>query len=381
MYRKFGTTGFNVYPLGFGCMRFPTIMKEDNNIIDEKESIKMLRYAIDNGVNYIDTAYPYHGGESEILVGKALKDGYRNKVALATKSPVWLINELDDFDNLLDEQLKKLQTNYIDFYLLHALNKESFDKIMSLNILSKVKTAIDNGKIKYIGFSFHDKTEHFWPMLDAHPWDFVQLQANYLDEDYQAGISGVKEAAKRGMGVIIMEPLLGGKLANVPDSVNNIFKSHNNKSPVEWALDYLWNMEEVSLLLSGMSTMEQVRENISYANKSNIGMLSGEEEEIIASAKEAFNEIQNVPCTKCKYCIPCPFGVNIPANFTLYNESFMFGLYENNKKEYKKMLEKRESANVCSNCGLCTEHCPQHINIPEELKKVNKLFVTTGCLC
>lgn len=366
--RSFGEIDFKPFPLGFGTMRFP--MK--NNIVDVEESIIMIRTAIDKGVNYIDTAYPYHGGESERIVGRALKNGYREKVKLATKAPVWLFNSSSDYDKYLNEQLEKLNVDYIDFYLLHALNKERFSKLIKMDIFTIVEKSIRDGRIKHIGFSYHDKSENFKDILEYYNWDFVQIQLNYLDEDYQAGLRGYQLAKDRGIGIIIMEPLLGGKLANLPDNMISIFKEYNNKSHIEWALDYLWDKSGVSLILSGMSNIEQTLENIEYANRASIGMLSNLEKETIKRVQEEFSKIMSIPCTRCAYCMPCPHGVDIPRNFTLYNESFMFNTYDKSKNEYIGM--ENSSGAYCVNCGECLSHCPQSIDIPLNLNSTGDYF-------
>ncbi len=372
--RKFGKTGVQVFPIGFGCMRFPT----KNGGIDEPEAIKMLRYAIDNGVNYVDTAYPYHGGESELVVGKALQDGYREKVKLATKSPVWEINCPEDFDRLLDEQMKKLQTNFIDFYLLHALDKNRWDNVViKYGLLDKMKQAKEDGRIGNIGFSYHDVPEHYEEMVVGFDhWDFAQIQLNYLNEDYQAGLNGLKLLSDRNVGVIIMEPLLGGKLASLPKKITDIFQETNKeRTPVEWALDYLWNYDNIGVLLSGMSTMEQVKDNILYAKRSKPNMFTPEENATIKKVQEKFKEIEAVPCTKCQYCMPCPVGVDIPRNFDLINEMYMFENNNKIKENYKKIINDETSkvgAIHCVDCKKCVSQCPQNINIPVELEKVNK---------
>lgn len=366
-YRKFGRCDFEVSALGFGCMRFPTKDKK----INENEAIRMLRYAIDNGVNYIDTAYPYHNGNSELLVAKALKDDYREKVKLATKSPVWLVEKHEDFDKYLNEQLKKLETDYIDMYLLHALDKERWTKIKSLNVFKFIERALKDGRIKHIGFSFHDDINTFKEIVDSYDWTFCQIQYNYMDEYYQAGIEGLKYAYNKGLAVIVMEPLKGGKLAQEPPKIiKDLWNSYKvKKTPAEWALQWLLNQPEVSIVLSGMSSMEQVIENIKIADKSEINSLSSEEIELINLVKTKYKDLIKVNCTSCKYCVPCPAGVDIPKNFSLYNEAFVYNNLENCSKSYSKLEDKASS---CVQCGKCEEACPQHISIREKLKEVAK---------
>ncbi|CEQ17552.1 aldo/keto reductase [Paraclostridium sordellii] len=264
-YREFGSTGEKISILGFGCMRFP----QTDGKINEDETLKMVRYAIDNGVNYIDTAYPYHGGESELVVGRILKDGYREKVNLATKLPSWNIKSREDMDKYLNEQLKKLQTNYIDFYLVHALDKELWDNLVKNGIFDFLDEIKRKKKVRYVGFSFHDKYEVFEKIIDDYGWDFTQIQYNYIDEDYQAGTKGLEYAYKKGLGIVIMEPLRGGKLVNnLSNDIKDIIKFANTKkSPIKWAFKFLYNKSEIGIVLSGMSTMEQVIENIKICDE------------------------------------------------------------------------------------------------------------------
>lgn len=372
-YRKFGKLDVAVSALGFGLMRLPVI-DNDNSRIDEKEAIRMIRYAIDNGVNYLDTAWPYHGGNSEIVTGKALKEGYRERTFLATKLPTWLINEKEDMDKYLNEQLKKLQTDHIDFYLLHALDKNKWENMKRVDALAWAEKKKQEGKIRYIGFSFHDEFPIFKEIIDYYDrWDFCQIQYNYMDIDVQAGEKGLKYAASKGLGVVIMEPIRGGRLANPPKAVQEIWDTAKVKrSPAEWALQWLWNQPEVSVVLSGMSTFEQLKENIESANRSGIGTLTSEELEIVARVRNKYKELSPIACTGCNYCMPCPNGVNIPRNFELYNEAHMYNIYEANRKAYGDLGDAKASS--CIECGNCESVCPQHLPIIEYLKEVASYF-------
>lgn len=371
-YRKFGKCDFEVSALGFGCMRLP-FLDGDEGKINEEEAIKLIRHAIDNGVNYIDTAYPYHKGNSEIVVGKALKDGYREKVKLATKSPVWLVKKYEDFDKYLNEQLEKLQTDHIDMYLLHALSKERWDKLKELNVFKFLENAIKEGKIRHAGFSFHDELPVFKEIVDSYDWDFCQIQYNYLDTNYQAGDEGLKYAAEKGLAVVIMEPLKGGKLAkNPPEEVAVLWgKSPVKRTPAEFALRWIWNHKEVTLLLSGMGAMDQVTENIKIADSALVNSLSEEELRLIGQVKSKYNELIKVDCTGCNYCMPCPFGVNIPRNFAIYNESSMYNDLEGSSTAYNKFMPDKERADICKECGACETKCPQHLPIRQHLKEVH----------
>lgn len=369
-YRKFGNTGLEVSALGFGAMRLPTMETNGEEIIDEVKAIDMIRHAIDEGVTYVDTAYPYHGGMSELLVGKALKDGYREKTLLATKCPVWEINNEEDFDRILSEQLTKLQVESIDFYLLHALDSDKVkNKVEKFNLISKMEKAKAEGKIKYIGFSFHDEYEVFKDLVDCYDkWDFCQIQFNYINTDYQAGVKGLEYAASKGLGVIVMEPLLGGKLANPPKNVKEVLS--NDKTPVEWALDYIWNRPEVSLLLSGMSTMEQTKDNIIYAKRAEIGMLDVVQQDMFEQAKVIYDTMALVPCTKCAYCMPCPFGLDIPKIFEAYNTTASVS-----KEKAVELYEAiKTRANECRTCRRCEKECPQHIEISSVMEAVSLEF-------
>lgn len=365
-YREFGKTGLKVSALGFGTMRFPLL--EDGSI-DEAQAIAMLRHGVDQGINYIDTAYPYHQGQSEVLVGKALKDGYREKVYLATKCPVWKMEKEEDFDQILNEQLEKLQVEYIDLYLLHALSRERWEIVKKFGLLDKMKAAREAGKIRYLGFSFHDEYDVFQEIIDGFDaWDFCQIQYNYINLDYQAGVKGLRYAHDKGLGVVIMEPLLGGKLANLAPHVAEAFRGE--KTAVEYALDFLWDQPEVSLLLSGMSTPKQVEDNLTYAARSRVGMVTEEERADYQKAKEIFDKMALVGCTGCAYCMPCPAGISIPEVFTAYNMTASVG--SSQAKEAYDRLEVK--ADACRHCRRCERECPQHIGISQKMTEIAKTF-------
>ena len=377
LYRRFGKTNEMVSNLGFGCMRFPLLPGGDPRKIDEEKSMEMVRYAIDQGVNYIDTAFPYHGdgmdnpGASEPFVAKILRDGYREKVKLATKLPTWLIETREDMDKYLNLQLERLETDVIDFYLVHGLREERWEKVKSLGIGEFLDSAIEDGRIKYAGFSYHDKAEYFNEIIDYYDWSFTQIQFNYLDENFQAGLDGLNYAHEKGLGVVIMEPLRGGRLAEeLSDDILSVFdRSETKRTPAEWALEWIWNHEQVSVVLSGMSNMEQTIENVITANRSKINSLTKEELNIVEEAKKTFESKVKVNCTTCGYCMPCPTGVDIPKNFSLYNNYHVFG-----KENGYDKLSAESMASNCIECGQCEVHCPQSIEIINELKNVVKAF-------
>ncbi len=364
-----GKTGVEVSVLGFGCMRLPVI-DGDGDRIDEAKAIELVRRGIDNGMNYLDTAFGYHGGNSERLVGKVLKEGYREKAYLATKLPLWSVNCEEDVDRIFNEQLEKLDTDYIDFYLLHAVNNESWEtKVLKFDILSKLEKKLAEGKIKHLGFSFHDDLDVFKKIIDSYDgFEFCQIQFNYIDVDYQAGIEGLEYAASKGLGVIVMEPLLGGKLASPHEKV--AAKLSKEKTPVEWALDFVWNRPEVAMLLSGMGTEQMVDDNLGYADKADIGMLSAENLEMLSQAKHVFDEMNLVPCTGCEYCMPCPAGVIIPKVFSAFNK-----ITEGGRRLVKEVFPDIEvNASLCKKCGKCENACPQHIKIIDTLHKFKNQF-------
>lgn len=372
-YRTFGRLDWQPSALGFGAMRLPTI-GGDAAQIDEPEATRMIRYAIDHGVNYFDTAYPYHQGHSERVLGRALRDGYRERIKLATKMPAWLVKSADDFDRFLDEQLEKLQTPFIDFYLLHGLRAERWQTVRDLGVREWAERKIAEGKIGRLGFSFHDSFEVFSQILNEYDgWAMCQIQYNYMDEQHQAGVRGLHLAAERGLAVVVMEPLRGGLLAGPPPaSVQALWATAPvQRAPADWGLQWLWNQPEVSVALSGMSTMQQVQENIASAERSTAGPLSAEELALVGRVRDQYRALSPIPCTDCKYCQPCPNNVAIPRIFDLYNMAVMYNAPDRARRAYEHWLREEERANCCLECGECESKCPQGIQIIEWLGKAD----------
>jgi predicted aldo/keto reductase-like oxidoreductase len=383
-YRKFGKLDWKVSALGFGAMRLP--VQGDgkstphlfNPNIDEAEATQMIRYAVDNGVNYLDTAYPYHAGKSEVVVGRALKGGYREKIKLATKMPTWSIEKYEDFDRFLIEQLGRLQTDHLDFYLLHGLNKSRWPFVRDLGVLKWAEEKIASGQFSYLGFSFHDDLSTFKEIVDGYDdWAFCQIQYNFMDTDFQAGTEGLGYAAEKGIAVVTMEPLRGGQLTKEPpNSVKKIWDSAPAKrSPADWALQWNWNQPEVSVVLSGMSSMQHVVENVESANRSGINILSDEELSTIEEVSEEYRKLCPIPCTRCSYCMPCPSGVDIPHVFTQYNDAMMYDDPAVSRFRYGMITPEEKRADKCVECLECEEKCPQEIPITEWLKKCHSFLM------
>ena len=365
-YRKFGKVDWQVSVLGFGCMRLPTI-GEDSGRIDHEKTNEMIWKAIEGGVNYFDTAYVYHKQQSEVALGKALANGYRSKVRIATKLPVWLVKEADDFDRLLDEELRRLQTDRIDFYLLHALNAESWQKVQKLGLLKKAQNAIADGRISHVGFSFHDNLPIFKRIVDGYDqWTFCQIQYNYMDIAFQAGKKGLHYAAEKGLAVVIMEPLRGGSLAAELPAAKPLWREAKNKrTPADWAFQWLWNQPEISVVLSGMSTYQQVKENIISADRSRVGLLSDDELSLISRVRDTLSGLSPVDCTRCEYCLPCPQGVNIPRVFDYYNRAAVYDDLQGSRDGYARFFDDAEKAGNCIQCEECVPKCPQNIPISD----------------
>jgi len=389
-YRQFGSTGFRVSVLGMGCMRLP-VYKFWPLRVNRKKTVNLVRKAIDSGINYFDTGWPYHFGQSEKVLGAALEDGYREKIHLVTKLPMYLVRKQDDFDRILKSQLERLNTDYIDTYLFHGIGEQGFNKIRKLDLIRKMEQAKDRGLIKYIGFSFHDTLPAFKKIVDYYSWDVVQIQYNYLDTTRQATTEGLEYAYRKNMAVVIMEPLKGGLLVSPPKQALEILHSADpEKTPVQWALDFLWNRKEVSVVLSGMGSVKMLEENLKYAGNAETGMLTEKETSALESIVDICKKEVLVPCTACNYCMPCPFGVKIPVNFALVNaanktsaniQDRLFKLLDRGR--YKKLAgnpdkaDKKNpdgNASICTECGKCIPKCPQAINIPEELKRVHMVL-------
>lgn len=372
-YRSFPRIpGLEISVLGFGCMRLP-VVDGDMKRIDERAAQAMLRQAIDAGVNYVDTAYPYHGGQSEPFVGRALKDGYRAKVRLATKLPVWLVEAEGDWERLLDEQLKKLDTDHIDFYLIHALNAERWNTVRRFAGLRALERARRDGRIGHIGFSMHDSLGVFRTIVDGYDWEFCQIQYNFIDQQFQAGTEGLRYAAERRIGVIVMEPLRGGALAAAqPEDIQKLWDRSPGASPADWALRWVWNHPEVVTALSGMGTASQVAENLASAHTAKAGGLDAAALARIEQARAIYTSRVRVPCTTCGYCAPCPNGVTIPEVFSAYNTGSMFGNWKSAAWQYDAFIAgPGHGADQCLACGECEGKCPQQIPIVEKLAEAH----------
>jgi uncharacterized protein len=373
-YRVVPKNGDKLSVLGFGCMRLPL----NGQVIDEQRAIKQIRLAIDNGVNYVDSAPPYHGGESEKVLGKALLDGYREKVKVATKLTPFLLNKPEDMQKMLDLQLQKLQTNYIDYYLVHGLDEDSWSKMQDFGVLKFLEKARAEGKIVNLCFSFHGSLETFKEIVDAYDWVMCQIQYNFLDENLQAGTEGLRYAVSKNLAVVVMEPLRGGALTcKVPTEVQQLYDTSNVKwSPAEWALRWVWNHPEVTLALSGMNDEAQVMENIKIANTALPNSMTPSQLAVIKKAETAYRRLMKIPCTGCEYCLPCPAGVDIPRNFSMYNDYCMFSDEQQSRGLYALILmggfgTERSDASLCKDCKQCVARCPQHIDVPAQLKEVS----------
>jgi len=376
LYRKMPKIDVELSILGFGCMRLPT--NKDGSIAKNR-AIAQIRHGIDHGINYLDTAWPYHGGQSEPLLGEALEDGYRDKVYIATKLPSWLVNDRDDMDVYLNKQLELLKSDCIDFYLIHNLNGIIWDSLKAKQVLDFINKAKSSGRIRYAGFSFHGHVNDFKTIVDDYDWEFCQIQYNYLDEYHQAGREGLEYAAAKDLGLIIMEGLRGGNLG-IPEPPAEIAKLWNSaerqRTPAEWALRWIWDHPEVTVVLSGMNEEDHIEENLRIAGDARPESLHEKEKAIVQQVSSMYKKLMQVDCTGCEYCKPCPEGVNIPASFEILNKLHLF----KNERESKFIYTARccgifrggepEFASQCVECGECIGKCPQQIDIPTVLKNV-----------
>lgn len=378
LYRKMGKTGDELSILGFGVMR----LQEKKGKIIEDMATRQIRLAIDRGVNYFDTGWGYHNGNSEPFLGRALGDGYREKIKLATKLPHWLVKTREDMDKFLNAQLGRLRTDHIDYYLIHGVDGETWRTAKELGVIEFLDSAKKDGRIINAGFSFHGDKESFKEIVDACDWECCQIQYNYLDEQNQAGREGLQYAAAKGLGVIVMEPLRGGNIAGkIPSAVQAIWdEAAVKRTPAEWALRWVWNHPEVAIVLSGMNDEKHIEENIRIADEAHPGSLTEEELRLVGRVEKKYRELMKVGCTGCGYCMPCPSGVNIPYCFQVYNSLHMFGDARNAKMQarlgYLMQLAGLPGvrtpayASQCQECGQCEEACPQQLPVSKLLEDV-----------
>jgi uncharacterized protein len=369
--RKNARNGDELSILGFGCMRLPL----KGSGVDEPRAVALIRDAVDKGINYFDTAYVYHNGKSESILGLALADGYRDRVRIATKIPPFMVRTLGSAHRILATQLSRLRTDRIDYYLIHLLiDMPLFERLEGLGFMRWLEELKAAGTIGNIGFSFHGVGRDFELVLKAYPWDFCQIQYNYMDEQFQAGTEGLRREARLGIPAIVMEPLRGGSLTKkLPSEAVTAFRDAGGWSPAEWALRWVWNHPEVNLALSGMSDEAQLAENLRIAEEARADSLTAEELAVLETVKRVILEKTKVPCTSCGYCMPCPSGVDIPGCFSCLNEKYLFPKSGSRMHYFlhQGMTSKPAIASRCTECGICESHCPQNIAIRGELKKVS----------
>ncbi|MBR6801224.1 MAG: aldo/keto reductase [Eubacteriaceae bacterium] len=370
-YRHFN--GKDISQLGFGAMRLPTL---ENGEINKEESFRLFKYAFDEGVNYYDTAYVYHGGKSEVVLGEWVKnEGIRDKVYIADKLPTLQLNDDFDANAIFAEQLERLDTDYIDFYLMHALSLDKWNKLKELGIIKFMDEIRAKGKVKYIGFSFHDDYDAFVKIIDDYDWQFCQIQLNFMDIEIQAGIKGLEYAASKGIPVTIMEPLKGGKITQIKDPYTTKLKNAYKLQDVPTAticLNFLFDRPEVLTVLSGMNVYDHVVENIKAASNCQPGAQSEAEKRFLTDLRDYINGKATIPCTACRYCVDgCPNSINIPRIFDMYNDAVMYDTFERNKAGYDRMPS---TGKDCAECGQCEDACPQHLTIMDYLKKVDEYF-------
>lgn len=374
-YRKFGELDWEASALGLGVMRMPVVDK-DYGRIDESSAAEIVREAIDGGVNYLDTAWNYHRENSEGFLGAILAGGYREKVRIATKMPCWLVEKPDDLDRFFETQMERLQVDHVDFYLLHALQRDWWDRMKSVGYLDWAEKKMSDGLIGHLGFSFHDRFPLFKRIIDDYDgWTMAMVQHNYMDAEKEAGTAGIAYAVDRGLAIVAMEPLRGGQLAKEPpEGISKILKgADSERTPAEWGLRWLWDQKEISLVLSGMSAPEHVRENMRIASETRPGCLVDFERETIEKVRDAYGARAGIGCTDCRYCMPCPEGVAIPFVFDYYNVAKMYDDLPSARGHYA-FLDQENRADRCVGCGECLKHCPQHLEIIDLLKECHSLL-------
>ena len=375
-YRKLGKTGLDVSLLGMGCMRLPFINGDGNQGVDLPAAFELLQYAADNGINYFDTAFGYHGGQSEAILGEAL-ESRRNRLVYVTKQPFWEMHDDATIRRNLENTLKKLRTSYIDVYLLHRIMPPAWEDIQKREIFRQLEGFKREGLIRHVGFSYHGDYATFKDVATKYPWEMAKVQHNMLDLTREVTPCGVKLAGSLGQGIAIMEPLRGGGLAHAPRPVKAVYKSApTQRTPAQWAFRYLANMPEISVITSGMTTMQQLKQNIELFSSPDMvaGCLNPQEEEIITRARQAYESIVTIPCTACNYCVPCPANVAIPGIFTLYNDAHRFEHFDQPRRAYMFAKNAKTGATNCTECGICLEKCPQEINIIESLKTAHAML-------
>jgi len=371
-YNKLEKMNKEISMLGLGCMRLPV---NEDDTIDINATKEMVKYAFDNGMNYIDTAYFYHKGQSETAMGEVLKDYDRESYYLSTKMPLWMAKEESDIEMIFNDQLNKLQTDYIDFYFMHAMNAKRIKQMIEWNVIEKLERWKQEGKIKHIGFSFHGKYEEFIELLDFYDWEFSLIQLNYIDTDHQQGIEGLFELERRGIPAFIMEPIKGGNLAGFSDDIEVHFKNKEpNMSIASWAIRWLGTFNNVKLVLSGMSSLDNMKDNI--ATCTDFKPLTDEENQLVDQVAKEIKSRLEIDCTGCNYCLPCPFNVNIPKSFSTYNDYRMYGRDNYLDWAYGLLIRDKNGPEVCVNCGVCLDKCPQNLDIPALLEKVGTINPT-----
>ncbi len=368
-YREFGKLGIKGSAFGLGCMRFNGEASGDT-IIDEQKAISLIRRAIDGGVTYLDTAYVYLDKTSEIVLGKALRDGYRERVTIATKMPMEYVHNREEMQALLDEELEKLQTDHIDFYLMHGINKEKWEYFKSIGADKFFEDMKQVGKIRYKCFSFHGSYEDFEYVIQDYDWDMVQIQYNFMDVNNQAGTKGLELAGRLGIPVVIMEGLLGGRLANAPENVQALYDAFPVKrTPVEWAFRWLCNHPQIATVLSGCNEAEQIDDNLRIFDTVEPNIMSADELKLMDDVRAAYVSRTKIGCTACRYCMPCPGGVDIPGVFAAWNNMSLYGTDPKQDWNIQQILANDAGADRCLACGACQRACPQHLPIIESLQK------------